>query len=136
MAKYTVIKDITLQQQNRIKNGYVVPLKNRTISFKIGDIVNGELGGNPENDTGYLQVTTLEGGTVNFTTSRNSVIRPYIETENTTNTSTNTTATPTDNVDAQKPIPNSFVWTPMKKGIVVVLVIATAFYLLKVNKVI
>jgi len=49
--------------------------------------------------------------------------------------SDNTTATPIL-VNAQKPISNSFVWTPMKKGIVVVLAIATAFYLLKVNKVI
>lgn len=49
--------------------------------------------------------------------------------------SDNKTAIPIS-VDAQKPIPNSFVWTPMKKGIVVVFAIATAFYLLKVNKVI
>ena len=49
--------------------------------------------------------------------------------------SDNKTAIPIS-VDAQKPIPNSFVWTPMKKGIVVVLAIATALYLLKVNKVI
>jgi hypothetical protein len=50
--------------------------------------------------------------------------------------SDNTSTTPLS-VDTKKPIPNSFVFTPkMKKGIFVVLAIATVFYLLKVNKVI
>jgi len=131
MAKYKVIQDIQLITIRPV--GTNIPQK--SVSFKIGDIVDGELGGNPEVDSGYLTVITPQG-TVQFITSRGSVIRPYKETENTTNTSTNTTATPIS-VNAQKPIPNSFVLTPkMKKGIVVVLVIATAFYLLKVNKVI
>lgn len=132
MAKYTVIKDIQLITIRPVGVGANIPQK--SVSFKIGDIVDGELGGNPEVGGGYLTVITPQGA-VQFTTSRNSSIRPYTETDNKTNTSTNTTASPIS-VDAQKPIPNSFVWTPMKKGIVVVLAIATALYLLKVNKVI
>ena len=114
-------------------------------SFNVGDIIEGVkitpplLGGLAGQNVKLAKpndvINTVVDGKKYFIPIY--LVKEYIlDSNTTTNTTTNTTATPTENVDAQKPIPNSFVWTPMKKGIVVVLAIATALYLLKVNKVI
>jgi hypothetical protein len=76
MAKYTIIKDITLTTIRPV--GSNIP--QNQVSFKNGDIVDGELGGNSANDTGYLQVTTPKG-IVHFSTSRGSVITAYLQTD-------------------------------------------------------
>ena len=109
-------------------------------SFNVGDIIEGVkitpplLGGlagqNVKLSTANDVIDTVVDGKKYFIPIY--LVKEYILDSK---ESDNKTAIPIS-VDAQKPIPNSFVWTPMKKGIVVVLAIATALYLLKVNKVI
>ena len=109
-------------------------------SFNVGDIIEGVkitpplLGGlagqNVKLSTANDVINTVVDGKKYFIPIY--LVKEYILDSK---ESDNKTAIPIS-VDAQKPIPNSFVWTPMKKGIVVVLAIATALYLLKVNKVI
>jgi len=126
MAKYTIIKDITLTTIRPVGSN----IAQRPVSFKIGDIVDGELGGNPANDTGYLQVTTPQG-TVQFSTSRGSVIRPY---SGTANTSTPPKTEGNGNQQKLQTETKSF-FTP-KNIIIGVLAIGAVLGLLKWQKVI
>jgi len=132
MAQYTIIKDITLTTIRPV--GSNIP--QNQVSFKNGDIVDGELGGNSANDTGYLQVTTPKG-IVQFSTSRGSVITAYSQTGTPAKDTTikNGKGNPTSNNTPNTTNPTTAKSIFTTKNIIIgVLAIGAIFGILKITK--
>ena len=133
MAKYIFLKPFS----TTVTVGGVVGI--RTFSYKVGDIVDATVVTNNRTSEppSFLVIDGTSGlvkiGFGGRGWNNNKLFEPY---SGTANTSTPPTKSENRQTDTPSNGSTPFVWTPMKKGIVVVLAIATALYLLKVNKVI